>query len=72
MNMAASSRVLLCSCVLAVRLGELLGMSGAELREVYYQTLLRYIGCNAQPYEMAEAFGEIVHDGYVGHFASHP
>jgi hypothetical protein len=33
----------LCSCVLAVRLGETLGFS-----ETYYQALLRYIGCNAE------------------------
>jgi HD-GYP domain-containing protein (c-di-GMP phosphodiesterase class II) len=48
----------LCSCVLAVRLGESLGMSAPELREVYYQALLRYIGCNAQTYEMAGVFGD--------------
>src|SRR5439155_6922370 len=48
----------LCTCVLAVRLGETLGMSVAELREVYYQALLRYIGCNAQTYEMAGLFGD--------------
>ena len=48
----------LCTCVLAVRLGESLGMSGPELREVYYQALLRYIGCNAQTYEMAGLFGD--------------
>jgi len=38
----------LCSCVLAVRLGETLGFSESELRETYYQALLRYIGCNAE------------------------
>jgi HD-GYP domain-containing protein (c-di-GMP phosphodiesterase class II) len=46
------------SCVLALRLGELLGMSAGERREVYYQALLRYIGCNAQTYEMADRFGD--------------
>lgn len=48
----------LCTCVVAMRLGEALGMSGPELREVYYQALLRYIGCNAQTYEMAGQFGD--------------
>jgi hypothetical protein len=38
----------LCSCVLAVRLGETLGFSESELRGTYYQALLRYIGCNAE------------------------
>src|SRR5947207_876412 len=28
------------------------------LREIYYQALLRYIGCNAQTYEMAGVFGD--------------
>src|SRR5581483_7165536 len=48
----------LSTCALAVRLGESLGMAEAELREVYYQALLRYIGCNAQTYEMAGLFGD--------------
>ena len=41
----------LCSCVLAVRLGEELGLGEEELRGVYYQALLRYIGCNAETHE---------------------
>ncbi len=32
----------LCGCILAVRLGERLGLGDEELREVYYQALLRY------------------------------
>jgi HD-GYP domain-containing protein (c-di-GMP phosphodiesterase class II) len=36
------------ACVLALRLGEKLGLTDNELREVYYQALLRYIGCNAE------------------------
>jgi len=35
-------------CVLAMRLAEKLGLNDNELREVYYQALLRYIGCNAE------------------------
>src|SRR5262245_56490290 len=38
----------LCSCVLAMRLGGSLGLGESELREVYYQALLRFIGCNAE------------------------
>jgi HD-GYP domain-containing protein (c-di-GMP phosphodiesterase class II) len=48
----------LCSCVLAVRLGELLGFSESELREVYYQALLRYIGCNAETSLWAAIVGD--------------
>jgi HD-GYP domain-containing protein (c-di-GMP phosphodiesterase class II)/DNA-binding CsgD family transcriptional regulator len=48
----------LASCVLAVRLGARAGLSTAELRDVYYQALLRYIGCNADTEGMAEAVGD--------------
>jgi len=46
------------SCVLAVRLGEALGMNDGELREVYYQALLRYIGCNAETHMLAAILGD--------------
>jgi hypothetical protein len=48
----------LCSCVVAMRLGEALGVDGDTLRDVYYQSLLRYIGCNADTYAMAALFGD--------------
>ncbi|HLJ32457.1 MAG TPA: HD domain-containing phosphohydrolase [Ktedonobacteraceae bacterium] len=48
----------LCVCVLSVRLGEALGISENELREVYYLALLRHIGCNAETYRMADLFGD--------------
>src|SRR5436190_1093822 len=48
----------LCSCVLAVRLGDALGFSVEELREVYYQALLRYIGCNAETHWLAALAGD--------------
>src|SRR6266540_6292267 len=38
----------LSSCILAVRLAEKCGYSEEALREVYFQALLRYIGCNAE------------------------
>jgi HD-GYP domain-containing protein (c-di-GMP phosphodiesterase class II) len=48
----------LCSCVLAVRLGEALGLSESDLRWTYYQALLRYIGCNAETYMWAAIVGD--------------
>jgi len=48
----------LCSCVLAVRLGDALRFSQEELRETYYQALLRYIGCNAETHWMAALAGD--------------
>jgi hypothetical protein len=46
------------SCIVAVRLGDQLGLSESELRDVYYQALLRYIGCNAETAMMAALFGD--------------
>ncbi len=39
--------------VLAVGLGEAIGLSGQELSDVYYLALLRYLGCTAFSHEMA-------------------
>jgi HD-GYP domain-containing protein (c-di-GMP phosphodiesterase class II)/DNA-binding CsgD family transcriptional regulator len=46
------------SCLLGVRLGRLLGLVGEELREIYYHSLLRFIGCNAETYALAALFGD--------------
>jgi HD-GYP domain-containing protein (c-di-GMP phosphodiesterase class II) len=46
------------SCLLALRLGETLGFTSDEMRETYYETLLRYIGCNAETYVVAALFGD--------------
>jgi HD-GYP domain-containing protein (c-di-GMP phosphodiesterase class II) len=46
------------SCLLGVRLGEALRLSAEELSEVYFQALLRYIGCNAETYAMVALFGD--------------
>jgi HD-GYP domain-containing protein (c-di-GMP phosphodiesterase class II) len=48
----------LCSCVVAMRLGEALNLDDATLRDVYYQALLRYIGCNAETHVLAAIFGD--------------
>jgi len=46
------------SCVLGVRLGQALGLTAEELRQAYYEALLRYIGCNAEAYVVAALFGD--------------
>src|SRR5215469_13000100 len=47
-----------CVCILSMRIGEALGLSESELREVYYLALLRHIGCTAETYRMADLFGD--------------
>src|ERR671924_748935 len=46
------------TCIVAVRLGEAVGLSDAELRDTYYEALLRYIGCNADTAWAASIFGD--------------
>jgi HD-GYP domain-containing protein (c-di-GMP phosphodiesterase class II) len=46
------------TCIVAVRLGEAAGLSDAELRDAYYEALLRYIGCNADTYWAASIVGD--------------
>jgi response regulator RpfG family c-di-GMP phosphodiesterase len=46
------------TCIVAVRLGELAGLSDDDLRDAYYEALLRYIGCNADTYWLASIVGD--------------
>ena len=46
------------ACIVAMRLGDKLGLTEDELRAVYYQSLLRYIGCNAETRLIAAVFGD--------------
>jgi hypothetical protein len=48
----------LCSCVVAMRLGEALHLDGDTLRDVFHQALLRYIGCNADANALAALMGD--------------
>ncbi len=48
----------LTTCVVAMRLGGALGLADADLRNVYYEALLRYIGCNAETYWLASLVGD--------------
>ena len=46
------------SCVLATRIGRMLALGSDALAEIYYQSLLRYIGCNAETHTMAALLGD--------------
>src|SRR5207302_11410938 len=46
------------SCVVAMRLGEALHIDDGTLRDVYYQALLRYIGCNSDADALAALMGD--------------
>jgi HD-GYP domain-containing protein (c-di-GMP phosphodiesterase class II) len=46
------------SCLLARGLGKAAGLSQAQLRNVYYLSLLRHVGCNATASWSARAFGD--------------
>jgi HD-GYP domain-containing protein (c-di-GMP phosphodiesterase class II) len=45
-------------CVLAMRLGERLGLDESEREVVYYVALLAWVGCHADAYEQARWFGD--------------
>ncbi|MBI2769943.1 MAG: HD domain-containing protein [Burkholderiales bacterium] len=46
------------SCIVAVRLGEAAGFSQTDLRDTYYEALLRYVGCNADTAWFASIVGD--------------
>src|SRR5262245_57799710 len=46
------------TCIVAMRLGEAAGLNEAELRDAYYEALLRYVGCNADTYWLASIVGD--------------
>ena len=46
------------SCLLGVRLGETLGLSDQDLHDVYYLTLLRFVGCTSTAHHMAGLTGD--------------
>jgi HD-GYP domain-containing protein (c-di-GMP phosphodiesterase class II) len=48
----------LSTCVVAMRLGAVLRLDPDTLRDVYYQALLRYIGCNAETFALAALVGD--------------
>src|SRR5215831_10697337 len=46
------------SCLLAVRLGEALGLSVHDCQDAYYLSLLRHVGCTATASGDAALFGD--------------
>ncbi|MDN5855861.1 MAG: LuxR family transcriptional regulator, partial [Actinomycetia bacterium] len=46
------------SCVLGTRVTRLLGLDQAQQERIYYATLLSWIGCHADSYELAGVFGD--------------
>jgi len=46
------------SCLLAVRLGDVLGLSERECQDAYYLSLLRHVGCTATAAGDAALFGD--------------
>ena len=56
------------SCVVAMRLADLAGLAEADRRAAYHQSMLRYVGCNADTHLMAAAFGDEIalRQGLVG------
>src|SRR4051812_41485544 len=46
------------TCIVAVRLADAAGLDENVLRDVYYEALLRYIGCNADTYWLASITGD--------------
>src|SRR6478735_5937263 len=67
-------------CLIALRLGERLGLSDAERRVLYYSSLLAWVGCFTDAYEQARWFGDDIalkadayqiRGGALGYFLSH-
>ncbi len=58
LGMGLPSDYAVTTCVLGLRLGDALGFDTATLQDVYYETLLRYVGCNADVQWFASLFGD--------------
>jgi len=48
------------SCLLAVRLGELMGLAAVDRESTYHLALLAWVGCTADSHEVAAHFGDDV------------
>lgn len=58
LSMAKPMEWVIKACLLGLRLGQALGLSRAELSQVYYVTLLRHVGCTSTAMQEAGIFGD--------------
>ena len=49
------------ACLIALRLGERLGLGESERGVVYYSGLLAWVGCHTDAYEQAKWFGDDIY-----------
>jgi HD-GYP domain-containing protein (c-di-GMP phosphodiesterase class II) len=57
------------ACLIALRLGEHVGLSDAERGVVYYSGLLAWVGCHTDAYEQAKWFGDDLRSRSDAHYA---
>src|SRR5262249_33726283 len=57
------------ACLIALRLGEQLGLSEHERSVVYYSGLLAWVGCHTDAYEQAKWFGDDLHAMSDAHYS---
>jgi response regulator RpfG family c-di-GMP phosphodiesterase/DNA-binding CsgD family transcriptional regulator len=58
LGMGQSMEYALTTSIVATRLGEAAGLAESDLRDAYYESLLRYIGCNADTYWLSSIVGD--------------
>src|SRR6476646_905585 len=63
------------ACLIALRLGERLGLAESERVVVYYSGLLAWVGCHTDAYEQAKWFGDdllLKEDAHYGYDLGQP
>src|ERR1051325_202894 len=58
LGMGQSMEYALTTCIGARRRGEAAGLAESDLHDTYYESLLRYIGCNADTYWLSSIVGD--------------
>jgi HD-GYP domain-containing protein (c-di-GMP phosphodiesterase class II) len=56
------------ACLIALRLGEQLGLSEADRGVLYYSGLLAWVGCHTDAYEQAKWFGDDIYTRSDAHY----
>jgi HD-GYP domain-containing protein (c-di-GMP phosphodiesterase class II) len=57
------------ACLIALRLGEQVGLSEEERKVVYFSGLLAWVGCHTDAYEQAKWFGDDMRSRSDAHYA---